>query len=84
MSLVVYNSKHIALLLSIELLLPIKKKKSVLVVKILVPSFTILSFYSFCRSRKVDSSERELAVMAAAASIYSTSNFLLSENVCCF
>jgi len=82
-SLVVYNSKHIALLLSIELLLPIKKK-SVLVVKILVPSFTILSFYSFCRSRKVDSSERELAVMAAAASIYSTSNFLLSENVCCF
>ncbi|XP_030932510.1 uncharacterized protein LOC115958249 isoform X1 [Quercus lobata] len=36
------------------------------------------------RSRKVDSSERELAVMAAAASIYSTSNFLLSENVCCF
>ena len=37
-----------------------------------VPSFTILSFYSFCRLRKVHNSERELAVMAVAASIYST------------
>ena len=65
-----------------------KKKREqldpILVVKLLVPSFTILSFYSFCRTKKVDNSERELAVMAAAASIYSTSNFLVSENVCCF
>jgi hypothetical protein len=69
-------------------LLSKKRKKrtvgshSVLVVKFFVPSFTILSFYSFCRSRKVHNSKRELAVMAAAASIYSTSIFLVSENVC--
>ncbi|XP_057483568.1 uncharacterized protein LOC130770221 [Actinidia eriantha] len=37
------------------------------------------------RSEERDNSERELAVRAAAASIYSTSNFLLSkENVPCF
>ncbi|KAJ9176010.1 hypothetical protein P3X46_014504 [Hevea brasiliensis] len=35
--------------------------------------------------RKVDSSEREIAVRAAAASIYSTCSFLMSkENVSCF
>ncbi|KAK9283259.1 hypothetical protein L1049_011495 [Liquidambar formosana] len=37
------------------------------------------------RSEKMDQAERELAVRAAAASIYSTCNFLLSmENVSCF
>ncbi|XP_024026040.1 uncharacterized protein LOC21394511 isoform X2 [Morus notabilis] len=36
------------------------------------------------RSQKMDSSERELAVRAAAASIYSTCNFLLTENISCF
>ena len=55
-------------------LLSRKRKKrtvgshSVLVVKFFVLSFTILSFYSFCRSRKVHNLERELAVMAVAAS----------------
>ncbi|XP_021903920.1 uncharacterized protein LOC110819147 isoform X1 [Carica papaya] len=40
---------------------------------------------SDCRSGRGDSSEKELAVKAAAASIYSTCSFLLSkENVSCF
>lgn len=38
-----------------------------------------------CRLPKVDTSEKELAVRAAAASIYSTCNFLQSmENLSCF
>ncbi|GMN41147.1 hypothetical protein TIFTF001_010378 [Ficus carica] len=36
------------------------------------------------RSQKPDSSERELSIRAAAASIYSTCNFLLAENISCF
>ncbi|KAF8394820.1 hypothetical protein HHK36_018756 [Tetracentron sinense] len=37
------------------------------------------------RSKKADNSERELAIRAAAASIYSTCNFVMStENVSCF
>lgn len=36
------------------------------------------------RTRKMNSTERALAVGAAAASIYSTCNFLFSENVSCF
>ncbi|XP_062092333.1 uncharacterized protein LOC133798144 [Humulus lupulus] len=36
------------------------------------------------RSQKLDNSERELAVRAAAASIYSTCNFLSTENISCF
>ncbi|KAH7537673.1 hypothetical protein FEM48_Zijuj03G0117800 [Ziziphus jujuba var. spinosa] len=36
------------------------------------------------RSWKADSSDRELAIRAAAASIYSTCNFLLTENISCF
>ncbi|KAL0539772.1 hypothetical protein IC582_023990 [Cucumis melo] len=36
------------------------------------------------RTRKMSSTERALAVGAAAASIYSTCNFLFSENVSCF
>ncbi|CAN1240077.1 hypothetical protein LINGRAPRIM_LOCUS2593 [Linum grandiflorum] len=40
---------------------------------------------ALCRIPKGDSSEKELAVRAAAASIYSTCNFLMSkENVSCF
>ncbi|KAF8397111.1 hypothetical protein HHK36_016018 [Tetracentron sinense] len=37
------------------------------------------------RSKKADNAERELAIRAAAASIYSTCNFVMSaENVSCF
>ncbi|KAM6555370.1 hypothetical protein CsatB_002389 [Cannabis sativa] len=36
------------------------------------------------RSQKSDNSERELAVRAAAASIYSTCNYLSTENISCF
>ncbi|PON34953.1 cation-transporting ATPase [Parasponia andersonii] len=36
------------------------------------------------RSQKLDNSERELAVRAAAASIYSTCNFLMTQNISCF
>ncbi|KAH7854895.1 hypothetical protein Vadar_018818 [Vaccinium darrowii] len=43
------------------------------------------AFENDSRSEKADNAERELAVMAAAASIYSTSNFMLSkENLPCF
>ena len=45
-----------------------------------------INIYFFCRLHKADNSERDLAVRAAAASIYSTCNFLLSmENLpCCW
>lgn len=47
--------------------------------------FIIMQFSSMCRTEKADSSQKELAVRAAAASIYSTCNFLSSkENVSCF
>ncbi|CAN1240076.1 hypothetical protein LINGRAPRIM_LOCUS2593 [Linum grandiflorum] len=54
----------------------------VYVVSLYVPDSCLSAL---CRIPKGDSSEKELAVRAAAASIYSTCNFLMSkENVSCF